>query len=117
MKRKYIFIVIPMSEIKKTVMLDFIASTAVFHMVKFSMHSYAAAMAGSMLLPAIVRQSLKYTHRIQQLPLLSRNTIRIVKRKSEGSAHHAIPISSTPFALPEAGERREEQSWLPSIRP
>lgn len=53
-KRKYVFVVIQASDVKKFVLLDLIGGTLLFYALKFPLHSVVAAslgsMAGSMLL-------------------------------------------------------------------
>ncbi|WP_173275607.1 hypothetical protein [Paenibacillus sp. NEAU-GSW1] len=48
-----------MSEIKKFVLIDFIASTVIYYALKIPSHSIVAAMVGSFAGPMLIRQTLK----------------------------------------------------------
>ncbi|WP_127584396.1 hypothetical protein [Paenibacillus koleovorans] len=58
-KSEYIIVVIPMSEIKKIVWVDVIASTALYYAIQLPVHSFLIASAGSMAGPLLIRWSLR----------------------------------------------------------
>ncbi|REE83938.1 hypothetical protein A8990_116117 [Paenibacillus taihuensis] len=57
--QNFIVVVIPLSEIKKFVLIDIIGGTALYYMIRLPMHSVMAGMIGSMIGPFIVRRSLR----------------------------------------------------------
>ncbi|WP_042161720.1 hypothetical protein [Paenibacillus gorillae] len=57
-QQPYICIFISMSDIKKFIWIDFIASTFIYYALKIPSHSLIAATAGSMVAPIIIRQSI-----------------------------------------------------------
>jgi hypothetical protein len=58
-KQTFVFVVIPMSEVKKFVAIDLIGSTIVYYAMKFSLHSVIVATAGSFIAPMLVKFGLK----------------------------------------------------------
>lgn len=58
-KQAVVFVAIPLTEIKKFILIDLIAGTALYFAIKFPFHSLIAASAGSMFGPMIIRQSMK----------------------------------------------------------
>ncbi|QYR23219.1 hypothetical protein KZ483_10025 [Paenibacillus sp. sptzw28] len=55
----FVFVVIPLSEIKKFVVIDIIGGTVLYYALKLPFHSVIAATAGSMVGPLLIRRSLK----------------------------------------------------------
>jgi hypothetical protein len=55
----FVFVVIPLSEVKKFLIIDIIGGTALYYALKLPFHSVIAATAGSMIGPLLIRQSLK----------------------------------------------------------
>ncbi|MBB3070002.1 hypothetical protein FHS14_002997 [Paenibacillus baekrokdamisoli] len=55
----FVMVVIPLSTIKKFIIIDLLAGTAIFHMLKMPLHSFLAASAGSMVGTILIKQSLK----------------------------------------------------------
>jgi hypothetical protein len=62
-RQNYVVVVIPISEIKKFVIIDLVASTALYYIVKFPLHSMVAATASSMLGPYFIRKSMQFSRR------------------------------------------------------
>lgn len=58
-KESYVFVTIPLSEIKKFILIDFVAGSVIYFAIKFPLHSFIAAYAGSMFGPILIRQSMK----------------------------------------------------------
>ncbi|MFX3631254.1 MAG: hypothetical protein ACE3L7_00005 [Candidatus Pristimantibacillus sp.] len=59
-KEAVVFVAIPLVEIKKFILIDIVAGTALYFAIKFPFHSLIAASAGSMFGPMIIRQSMKF---------------------------------------------------------
>lgn len=57
-KQEILVVVVPLSEIKKFVAIDIVGGTALYYLLKLSLHSMLWAMAGSMAGPMLVRLSL-----------------------------------------------------------
>ncbi|MFC5650277.1 hypothetical protein ACFPYJ_14290 [Paenibacillus solisilvae] len=55
----FVMVVIPLSEVKKFVIIDLAAGTAIYYLLKLPLHSFLAASAGSMVGPLLIRQTLK----------------------------------------------------------
>lgn len=55
----FVMVVIPLSGIKKFVLIDLVAGTAIYYLLKLPLHSFLAASAGSMIGPILIRQTLK----------------------------------------------------------
>lgn len=55
----FIFIVIPMSEIKKYIIIELVVGMACYYVIRVSFHSILGAMAGSWFGPLLLRQSFK----------------------------------------------------------
>ncbi|AZN39049.1 hypothetical protein [Paenibacillus albus] len=58
-KQEFVVVVVPMSEIKKFMIIDIIGGTALFYMIKLPLHSVMFGMFGSMLGPLLIRKSLR----------------------------------------------------------
>ncbi|OMD91530.1 hypothetical protein BSK49_04395 [Paenibacillus odorifer] len=58
-KQSIIFVTIPLSEIKKFILIDIVAGWVFYFAIKFPFHSLIAASAGSMFGPILIRQSMK----------------------------------------------------------
>jgi len=58
-KESFVFVTIPLSEIKKFILIDFVAGTVIYFAIRFPLHSFIAASAGSMFGPILIRQSMK----------------------------------------------------------
>ncbi|MCM3628641.1 hypothetical protein M3194_14855 [Paenibacillus glycanilyticus] len=62
-KQRFVMVVIPMSEIKKFILIDVVISTAAYYALVIPFHSIVAATAGSMTLPVVIRRTLKHRGR------------------------------------------------------
>ncbi|MBM7567530.1 hypothetical protein [Paenibacillus sacheonensis] len=58
-KQEFVVVVIPMSEIRKFVVIDIVGGTALYYMLLVPLHSVIAAMTGSMIGPLLIRRSLR----------------------------------------------------------
>ena len=58
--QSFVMVVIPLSGIKKFVLIDLVAGTAIYYLLMLPLHSFLAASAGSMIGPMLIRQTLKY---------------------------------------------------------
>ncbi|MBP3966050.1 hypothetical protein [Paenibacillus lignilyticus] len=58
-KQEFIVVVVPMSEIKKFVVIDIIGGTVLYYLIKLPLHSFYAAMVGSAVGPMLIRRSLR----------------------------------------------------------
>jgi hypothetical protein len=58
-KQSIVFVTIPLSEIKKFILIDIVAGWVFYFAIKFPFHSLIAASAGSMFGPILIRQSMK----------------------------------------------------------
>ncbi|AIQ36748.1 hypothetical protein R50345_20155 [Paenibacillus sp. FSL R5-0345] len=58
-KQSVIIVTIPLSDIKKYIIFDFVAGSIFYFAIKFPFHSFIAAYAGSMFGPMLIRQSMK----------------------------------------------------------
>lgn len=55
-----VFVAIPLSEIKKFILIDLVAGYIIYFAIKFPFHSLIAASAGSMFGPMLIRRSMKF---------------------------------------------------------
>ncbi|WP_308637163.1 hypothetical protein [Paenibacillus silvisoli] len=58
-KNEIIVVVVPISEIKKFVLIDIVGGTLLYYTIKLPLHSVAAAMIGSMIGPMLIRRTLR----------------------------------------------------------
>ncbi|SEO82575.1 hypothetical protein [Paenibacillus sp. OV219] len=58
-KQEFVVVVVPMSEIKKFIVIDIIGGTALYYMIKLPLHSVMIGMFGSMIGPLLIRRSLR----------------------------------------------------------
>lgn len=58
-KERYVMVVIPMTEVKKFILIDILISTAAYYAIAIPFHSIIAATTGSMAVPVVIRKTLK----------------------------------------------------------
>jgi hypothetical protein len=59
-EQAFVFVTITLSDIKKYILIDFVAGWVFYFAIKFPFHSLIAASAGSMFGPMLIRQSIKF---------------------------------------------------------
>lgn len=59
-KQAFVFVAIPISEIKKFILIDLVAGYIIYFAIKFPLHSFIIASAGSTLGPMLIRRSMKW---------------------------------------------------------
>jgi len=55
-----VFITIPLADIKKYFIFEFVTGSVIYLAILFPFHSFIAASAGSMFGPTLIRQSIKF---------------------------------------------------------
>lgn len=76
-RKRYVFVTIRLSEVKKFVMIDLIGGTALYYALKFPLHSVILASAGSMVGPMIFRRTYK-RNRSQISSVRQRSAFKLV---------------------------------------
>lgn len=58
-KQAFVMVVVPISQIKKFVVIDIVGGTVLYYMLELPLHSVLAATVGSIVGPVLIRRSLK----------------------------------------------------------